>query len=393
MPTCSTDMAEGTPAAAVERQRPSSSGRPTDATPEDAAVRDKCHEHLQELCLDLARATLRSPDIALFHESDHALYTHLADYFEHLKDRQAHEAAIAVTRAHAAFALRDVYANAHQSAAATNLAERSAMKALQESAASPSTSSDEAAELLARVANTAAGPLISQRSLREQLQAAGVNVAALSEVLELARFLDQRFGHTVPFGQVNLVHATAVLITLVPCDSLFDLIELVFDALPPTRGAPGPDGRPGSARGTPLYRAADLEKIRLFHCWAAIDEENAAALRDLQLALLNRPNSTLPLLLEVMPSLRHIHTAAHEAAVAAESTKGRVVEYNDGDATTAGASAAAPTSSGPVVASYDEDADPAAAASDDDDGEDDGAAEAPPEASAFWSALVAGPTS
>jgi hypothetical protein len=238
---------------------------------------------------------------------------------------------------------------------------------------------------------------MSQRALREQLQAAGVNVAALSEVLELARFLDQKFGQAVPFGQVNVTHATAVLITLVPCDSLFELISLVFEALPPTRGAPGPDGRPGSARGTALYRAADVEKIRLFRCWAAIDTANAAALDELQLVILNRPNLTLPLLLEVLPAIRHVHTAGHETAVAQHAQEGKVAAYSEEEGI--GAMLAASAAGGPaVVASYGEDGSREGTADDDDDDSVDEELERERQAAAaagggggFWSALVAGP--
>jgi hypothetical protein len=340
---------------------------------DEQRARDMCHEHLKALCLDMARETLRSDELATFHQSDRALYTHLADYFENMKERQTHEDAIAITPQSAHFVLRDVFGQAHLSSCTLNLAEKKALSALQ--AATPSTDAALSA-MLQTVADTGAGPYASQRQVREQLQAAKVNVSALSEVLELCRLLDTRFGHSVPFGQVNVTHVAAVLCTLLPCKNLFELITGVFEALPPTKGGPGPDGRPGSARGSAVYRASDLQKIRVFHCWAAIDTENAPALRRLQLCLLQRPNLTLPLLLDAMPSIRLIGTIGSDNAAVAEGQQNRVVVYGDDDVVSTSVA-------GPKVAAYSEDAEPSNNEDDDEEGDGGGGGDA------FWQALVA----
>jgi hypothetical protein len=351
---------------------------------------DKVHEHLQTLCLDMARETLHSEDLELFHQSDQALYTFLADYFERIKDRQRHEDSIAITAANCTYVLRDLFGQGHLASAATNLAERKAMEVLKQVLPADVPDDDEQIiTALETVRSTAAGPLMSQRTLREHLQQANVNVSALSEVLELCRLLDTRFQHSVPFGQVNVCHAAAVLCTLLPCRTLYDLLSHVFDALPPTRGsATGPDGRPGSARGTAVYRAADLQKIRIFHCWATIDSVNAASLQRLQVCLLRRSNLTLPLLVDFMPSLRHIDSIAHGAAVAAEGAQGKTVVYGESDAPAAAAGPAA-------VASYSEHDDGPRGHHDegsDGDGEEEGDDGPIDEsANAFWSALVSEP--
>lgn len=351
------------------------------ASSDTEAQRAQLQATLQELCLQVSRAALRADDLPRMHRGDKAIYEFLSKYFTDLSERQAHEDAVTIGDKDVEYVLHDVYGTAALSA--STAADRLKLAQLHQ----PQPQNDEEYALMHRaVTDTGSGPFVSQRALRTQLQQRGVNVAGIGEAIELCRYLDDKQGAAVPVGQVNLTHFAAVFVTMMPVPQLSDLIAAVFAALPPTAGpTKGPGGRPGSARGRPEYRAADLHKIRLFHCWSVIDAANRDALQRIVKELIMTPNLTMPLLLDRHPAARAVHTPAYASALGAEGGTTTVAEHReDAEPMAFGA----PGGGGPVVAAHDPDEVPdSAGGAADDDGDDDDE-KPPPEATAFWANLV-----
>ena len=312
-------------------------------------------QQLSALCLDMAKRTLRSDDLPLFHNEQgtpQPLYAFLADYFAAMNEQKKHEESIAVRPSDVAVLARVLL----EEPAIGQALVAEDKKALDAVAVAHGAESDaEMAAITAAVTATGHGPFVAQRWLRERLVTNMISVAAMGEAVELCRLVDQRQGAATPFGQVNLTHFTAVYATLAPTESLFGTIALMFDAF---------DAR------DPLL---DVRRVRMLHCWAAIDVANRDALQNLIAVVLRHPRLTVPLLLDAHPAVEHIATPGYGATIAAEEQRaapaGAVVYTED---EVAAAPAPMPVVA-PTLVSYGED--------DDDD------APAPPANPEFWNQL------
>lgn len=292
-------------------------------------------QFLNDVVLDVSKAALRSPQLDDMHESDAEIYLFLYVYFKKASIKQRKEDTIAVTRDAVSFVLQNVLAK--------NIAIGAAQSKKSLQAPQPE-----------QYCQTNDSPVMQQRTLREVLIGAKINVSAFSEVVEMCRFVDNAQKCQTPFGAVNLYHFVAVFITLQPTHRLFDLVVTVWEA-------------------------ADIPehiKLKIFFVWSIVDAQNREALRDLCKACSERPGMSTAMMLEFHPAVESIGTAkysTHTAVGGRTTVAPRTVVHDENEEGVA--ALAIQPNAGAVVARH----------NDDDDSDDDGRTA---EDKAFWADLV-----
>jgi hypothetical protein len=265
--------------------------------------------YLNELAVDVAKEVLRCPNLSALHESDTELYLFLYVYFQRLAIQQRHERSIAIQKDDVKTVLSSVLAK---------------------QIPPPTTTA-----ALSKRGPASRDVFVQQRTLRDQLTSLRINCAAFAEVIEVTRLLDQKCGVSTPFGAVQLLHFTAVFITLCSTKFLFDLIQLVVDC----------------------SALEDSDKIRIIELWAMIDSVNSEALLEVCQTMRTHPNITSPLLLELMPAVQNIHTEKYQPVPKTNAVK--IVHHSAEEEAAETAIGIAP---GPLVdvgGDQDEDEDPA----------------------------------
>ncbi len=238
--------------------------------------------------MDVAKEVLRCPNLDALHQSDAELYLFLYVYFQRLAIQQKHERSIAISMDDVKNVLSSVLAK-QLPPPLTNNNSRGAAAGLKQQGPS----------------HTSKDVFLQQRALRDQLTSLRINCTAFGEVMEVTRLLDQKCGVSTPFGAVQLLHFTAVFITLCSTRCLFDLIAAVVDCKP----------------------LDDPEKLRILELWAMIDAVNAAPLLAVCGLMRSHPGITSPLLLELMPSVQHVHTEKYQPAPITGSDGPRIVQH------------------------------------------------------------------
>jgi hypothetical protein len=157
--------------------------------------------------------------------------------------------------------------------------------------------------------DTSKGPYMPQKALKDGLQRSRAKLGAFPEVLEMCRFLDYLQSTTTPFGAVNVIHFTAVYLTLTRLP-LYELIRLSWELL-----------------DEPI-------RLKVFHLWCLIDSTNREGLEYLINIILDHPHLTFPLLLEVYPQIQQIGTPSFVAPVMPSGQSDKVpteVVYGEDD--------------------------------------------------------------
>jgi len=262
------------------------------------SARQQYEAAVQEVVLELSRAVLHSPQLDEFHQSPAALYHFLGEYFTLLAEQQLRQKELSISKQDVHTLLRDILTPKLRLTAATGLNTKKA----------------------ASLDNL---PFVAIRELREQLSSLRINVAGLSEVVELTRCVE-RLAPSVtaaPLGSVNLMYFAAIFVTLCPVDTLAELIEVIVDS----------------------KDVNNEQKLRIFNIWSLLDEPNRTALDDLTRKLQDTPGMTMPLLRELFPQVQDIHTERYQSPAAvggsSRTTVMAVHSADDGPSVVEGADA------------------------------------------------------
>ena len=214
---------------------------------------DEVQQFLSETFLDASRYALHSPYLPAMHECDTDIYLVMYAYFKKRALQQKRETAISISHEEAVKLVRHVLLS--------NLAgQANPLGKVPKSSPSASWLEYDAKSPF----GTATFPIITQRSLKEQLQMHKINCESFAEVLELCRRVEQKVagGASNPpaFGTANVLIFVAVAMALVPSASVEAMISKLLEV--------------SSEASLPLPLA-----MRVIHIWCVLDSHNRGGLQ------------------------------------------------------------------------------------------------------------------